>query len=413
MSAAADRGGAPDVAVVGGGIVGTAAAAILAGAGARVVLYEREALGAGASGRNSGVVQRPFDPALVPLYVETVALYRELEASGAGFALGGRAAGLLLLDPSVAVARAVAADLAATFPDLGAEALDAADVARLEPALAPDLAACRVPIGFPVPPSAATYAYATLAERRGAVIRLGRAAVPAVGGGRAAGVRVDGRLEPAGAVLVAAGPWSPALLDPTGRWRPITRLWGVVVETLLGTPPGHVLEEAAMDEALGTGAAVAGAGGPDPGSGTAGAGTARPGPIPASPPAAADARPAFSLVTAAGVSVVGSTFVPGDAEPGLAAWEVRLLEHGARFVPAIADAPIRGVRACARPVALDERPLLGAVPGVEGLYVAAGHGPWGISTGPASARIVVDAILGRAPAIAPALDAARFGSPFG
>lgn len=124
---------APDVAVIGGGIVGTAAAAILSGAGASVVLYETEALGAGASGRNSGVIQRPFDAALVPLYEETVALYRELEAAAAGFAIGQRPAGLLLLDRSFEAVSAVARDLAARFPDLEPEPLDPAKVERLEP----------------------------------------------------------------------------------------------------------------------------------------------------------------------------------------------------------------------------------------------------------------------------------------
>ena len=43
----------------------------------------------------------------------------------------------------------------------------------------------------------------------------------------------------------------------------------------------------------------------------------------------------------------------------------------------------------------------------QGLWVAAGHGPWGISTGPATARVVVDALLGRADVPAP-LSARRF-----
>jgi glycine/D-amino acid oxidase-like deaminating enzyme len=44
---------------------------------------------------------------------------------------------------------------------------------------------------------------------------------------------------------------------------------------------------------------------------------------------------------------------------------------------------------------------VGEVEGVEGLWVAAGHGPWGISTGPATARLAVDAILsGRAVPVA-------------
>jgi glycine/D-amino acid oxidase-like deaminating enzyme len=39
--------------------------------------------------------------------------------------------------------------------------------------------------------------------------------------------------------------------------------------------------------------------------------------------------------------------------------------------------------------------------------VAAGHGPWGISTAPASARLVAEAILHPGTAIPDALDVAR------
>ncbi len=39
-------------------------------------------LGAGASGRNSGVVQHPFDPVMVELYRETLALYRGPDDDG-------------------------------------------------------------------------------------------------------------------------------------------------------------------------------------------------------------------------------------------------------------------------------------------------------------------------------------------
>jgi glycine/D-amino acid oxidase-like deaminating enzyme len=52
-------------------------------------------------------------------------------------------------------------------------------------------------------------------------------------------------------------------------------------------------------------------------------------------------------------------------------------------------------RTCGRPVTADALPLLGPVPGVVGLFVAAGHGPYGISLGPASGRIAADAVLGR------------------
>ena len=66
-----------DFAVVGGGIVGCALAAFLAEGGAEVTLYEREAIAAGASGRNSGVVQDPLDPALTGLYEESLGHYRD------------------------------------------------------------------------------------------------------------------------------------------------------------------------------------------------------------------------------------------------------------------------------------------------------------------------------------------------
>ena len=98
-------------------------------------------------------------------------------------------------------------------------------------------------------------------------------------------------------------------------------------------------------------------------------------------------------------------------EPHPADWVERILSRAATFVPSLADAPIRGTRACARPQSLDGRPLIGRVPGRRDLYVCAGNGSWGISTGPASARLVVDQILGRSPVIPPELDPGRFGPP--
>ncbi|MCI0581436.1 MAG: FAD-binding oxidoreductase [Chloroflexi bacterium] len=383
----------PTVAVIGGGIVGLATAAYLAEGGARVTLYEREAIAAGASGRNSGVVQHPFDPLLVPLYHETVAAYRRLAAvaPGGGFALPTDPAGLLLVAHRPGLVAALATHLRLSVPELDVEVVDSTALRALEPSIAEGVHAVRVSVAFPVVPAAPTYAWANRAERLGVAIRLGRAARPAIRDGRAVGVDVDGRREPAEAVVVAAGPWSAELCDPSGRWRPIRPLWGVVVETLLADPPGHVIEEAAMDVALGTGdVAVA-------------AGEAR-----ADASGAVDA-PETSLVTAAGATAVGSTFL--DDEPDPPAWTERILARAATFVPAVADAPIRETRACARPLSVDGRPLAGAIPWLRGLYVCSGHGPWGITTGPASARQVADLVLGRGPAIPAAFDPARFGHP--
>jgi glycine/D-amino acid oxidase-like deaminating enzyme len=117
---------APDVVVIGGGIVGTAAAAFLAGEGARVTLYDSEGLASGASGVNSGVVQYPLDPALVPLYLETVELYPDLSAAEAGFRLPPEPAGLLFISRHRDVVLQRANTLAVSYPVLRPEILEGA-----------------------------------------------------------------------------------------------------------------------------------------------------------------------------------------------------------------------------------------------------------------------------------------------
>ena len=386
-----------DVVVVGGGIVGTAAGAFLAETGLRVVLVEGDGLASGASGANSGVVQHPFDPVLAALYRETVALYRGLAAGDPAFRFGAEPAGMLFVSRQEAAVRRMARSIGDDFPALRTDVLAGHELEQLEPALARDLWACRVDIGYPVLPAASTYAYATLAEARGVVVRLGREASLEIAGDLVTGVRVGDRRVPAGAVFVAAGPGSAQLVDPTGRWAPVRPLWGVVVEADLAAPPGHVLEEAEIGAVIGV---------PDAGA-ARGTGALRD----TGPDRTGETVPEidFSLVPLPGGSAVGSTFLP--AEPDPAAWMEPVLLNAARFVPGVVDAPIRGVRACARPQSVDGRPLVGRVPWLRQLFICAGHGPWGISTGPASARLVADLLLGREAAIPAELDPGRFGTP--
>jgi D-hydroxyproline dehydrogenase subunit beta len=355
----------PDFAVIGGGIAGAAAAAFLARAGASVELYERDRVAAAASGRNSGAIQHPYDDELAALHRETIDLYAALE----GFELPPIPAGVLLLASDRDALAGTAAALARSCPELRPEMVDASDA---EAALAPDLAACRIVTGYPVRPAAATTAFAALARRHGAAIHEGVEAAPWLEGGRARGVLAGGERRAAGAVLVAAGPWTPVLVasaDPGGVPVPIAPVWGVNVEVALAEPPRHVLEEAGVEGVSG---------------------------------AEAPAK-LFSLVTADGAGALGSTFLAAEPDPEALAPE--LLRRGERFVPALAGARVVSTRACARPQSADGRPLVGPI--AERLHVLAGHGPWGISTGPASARLAADVLLGRAEP-PPALDARRF-----
>jgi D-hydroxyproline dehydrogenase subunit beta len=363
-----------DAVIVGGGIVGVSAAAQLASTGRRVVLVERTGIAAGASGRNSGVVQHPFDPVLVDLHLETLSLYRGLEA----FSIPEAPVGLLLVTHDGDGARRFSAEVLATHPHLRPTYVPPEEMASLEPVVAPGVAACRLDIGYPVAPAAATMAFADRARILGVEIRLGEGAGLWWDGGRAAGVElVSGERIAAADVVVAAGPWTPTIVDPSGAWRPISANWGVVVSIDLPDAPRHVLEEAEISI--------------EPGADAEGMGMS------------------FSLVTADGVASLGSTFL--DDEPDPDALVPALIERGTTFVPSIATAELGQARRCARPLSIDGRPLVGGVPGIERLWVAAGHGPWGISTGPASGRLVADLIDGRIKAAPPALDPGRFPAP--
>lgn len=377
-----------DVVVVGGGIIGCAAAAIMADRGARVALVEGSAIGAGASGRNLGAVQHPFDVMLAGLFAESVARYRALgDVATNDFTIPAGPAGLLLLTRDADAAAAQAQRMRDAFPELEPETLGPADVQLLEPALAPGPAAVRLETGYPIPPASATEAWASLAEERGAAILIGQPARPELDGDRVAGVMLrDGRAIAADAVLVAAGPWSPALVDPSGQWRPIVSTWGVTIQLrLAGATPRHIIEE--NDAELLNRAEAA---------------TARAAAM--EPDADPDPPSLFSIASAGGISTIGSTFLPDEPDP--ARIGSLLLRRAAAFLPSVVEAELVGRRVCARPQSVDGRPFIGPVAGREGLFVCAGHGPWGISTGPASAAMAARAILdGTRPP--PELEAAR------
>jgi glycine/D-amino acid oxidase-like deaminating enzyme len=363
---------APDVAVIGGGIIGCSAAAILAERGAKVALFEATAIAAGASGRNLGAIQHPFDAVLAPLYRASLEHYRQLSTAEDGFTFPSEPAGLLTLNRDPDAARRQVAKLRAAVPDLPVAFMDADSVAAAEPSLVPGFAACRLDTGYPIPPAWATAAFERLAVRRGARVSVGVAAEAWIEEGKVKGVKLaDGSRHPSDVVLIAAGPWSPSLVAPGRTWEAITRTWGVTVQLDLGqAAPRHVIEEdevEAVNRPL-----VAAARSAD-------------GEWEADPPSF------FSVASAGGLSTLGSTFLPREPDPAPIAR--LLIDRGAAYLPAIATAPVREIRVCARPQSADSRPFIGPVEGVEGLFVCAGHGPWGISTGPASAALVVEAML--------------------
>lgn len=372
----------PDVAIVGGGIIGASAAAHLAAAGARVALFEQGAdVAAAASGRNAGLILRPPDPVMATLYDESVALYRELAGTPIG---DGRAFGLPT-DPIAMLGLSADEDLMRRLAtSFATDLIDRQGLRELEPLVAPDLVAVTISSGFAARPADATRAHAWLARMRRADIRVGAAARPWVQNGRALGVEVGGARVAAGTVLIAAGWWTRDLVDGAGALArlPVFPVWGVLVEMAMPEPPRHVLEEVTAEDSMNLAA-----------HGEAPLFTLNPAPL------LADGRPSAN-------PAIGNTLAPVEPDP--AALAPVLVQHARRFLPSLRDDQTRSVRACPRPGSPDGRPFVGFVEGVAGLVVAAGNGPWGISTGPATGRVAARAVMdGDDRSVPPELRASR------
>ena len=83
---------------------------------------------------------------------------------------------------------------------------------------------------------------------------------------------------------------------------------------------------------------------------------------------------------------------PADVGPDAGA-HARLEALCRSLSPALAAAPIVARQACFRPVTEDGLPLIGRVPGGNGVYVATGHSVWGMLNAPATGEAMAELIL--------------------
>jgi len=215
------------VVIVGGGLMGLSAAFHLrrADPGARVTVLERARVGAAASGASAaGVRVMGRDPAERALALASLArwpgLDRELEAPTRYRRTGG-----LRLALDEASWRAAAPWLAEQRADgVPVEIVDAQAARALAPGIAAGcLGGVHAPIDGQAEALPATEAFGRAARRLGARVEEG-VGVPAlvVEGGRVVGVeRGDGRREACDVAIVAAGAWSPTLLAGIGVTLPI------------------------------------------------------------------------------------------------------------------------------------------------------------------------------------------------
>jgi glycine/D-amino acid oxidase-like deaminating enzyme len=233
---------APDVVIVGCGVTGAAAAWQLTCRGVRdVLVLERGTVGCGGTGKSSGIVRCHYGvPSLAAMAWKGLRLLEnaaDVLGDDAGFRQVGYVVGVgpenaAALHANLAMQQGLGIDTAVLGPGAVAGLWPAADLSGFA-------AFGYEPRGGYGDPYRTAQAFAAAARRAGAVIRQGRAvAAVLASSGRVTGVRLaDGTVQPAGSVVLAAGPWSAALAAPLGVQLPIQ----VCREQILLVAPGRSL----------------------------------------------------------------------------------------------------------------------------------------------------------------------------
>ena len=233
MSAASGK--AHDVIVLGAGIVGAATAYFLAKKGIRVLLVEGEAPGWGASGRNPGFQWLHTRKAGIQMELGLAGrrLADELREELDDFEMRPSGGMIYFVDErQLPLFRAFIAERRAA--GLPMELIDGKAAREHCPALSEKvLGASWNPLDAHQNTAMLVDALVAAANRHGAELRSNcRIAKLAIEGGRCVGVvTADGETISAGKVVLAAGAWSPRLLEPLGMSLPISAMRLQVVET--------------------------------------------------------------------------------------------------------------------------------------------------------------------------------------
>jgi glycine/D-amino acid oxidase-like deaminating enzyme len=214
-----------------------------------------------------------------------------------------------------------------------------------------------------VHPRKFTSAIMSAAQRNGARVHTGRVTgiARSADGSTTRGVKVDGRLVEADAVVVAMGPWSIL----ASSWIMLPAVFGQQSPSLVYDTGADVPAEALfLDYHEKDGSVVT---------------------VEVFPRADGTTHvTAFS-------DIAPLPLDPAAVSPDAAALD-RLKRICERLSPAFRTDRIIARQACFRPVTEDGLPLIGKVPQLDGAYVATGHNVWGILNAPATGEALAELI---------------------
>ncbi len=350
-----------DVLIIGGGVIGLMTARELALAGADVALVEMGGTGRQASWAGGGILS-PLYPWRFAGAVNALAAWSQRaypELCQALFERSGidpeyAASGLLILDPEER-AEALAW---ATAEDATVEEMDIERIEREEPGLAtktrsalwfPDVGQVRNPrLTKALHASIAPDVHIREHEE---VLQL------SVENGRTTGVRTTAGEIQAERVVVCTGAWTADLLGKLGRKPDIQPVRGQMI--LFHAKPGQIRHMSLL-------------------------------------------RERYVIPRRDGRVLIGSTLEDvGFEKRTTAEAKEELYRTAIEMFPLLKRTPIEDHWAGLRPGSPSGIPYIGPFPEVDGLYVNAGHYRNGLVTGPASARLLADLLLGLEPILPP------------
>ncbi|HTJ08778.1 MAG TPA: FAD-binding oxidoreductase [Candidatus Binataceae bacterium] len=357
-----------EVIVVGAGVVGCSLALHLARSGARVTVFDKAGeVCAGMSARSGALLRMHYTFApeaelawkSLGYFANWEAMVgRDAERHGCGFVRTGFA--IVVGPPNVEKLRANITMMRAVGIDTSV--VEPAELQSLEPAINVDdvaLAAYEPQSGY-ADPVATTRSMAEAAARHGAAFKLG---VP-IGAIETASGRIRGVVDAAGiryaadAVCVAAGPWTDRLLKPLGAAIGIRAERAQIASF---KRPSTLKHCGCIDTISGS-----------------------------------YFRPQGDAETLIGLGDVKAEYEPDPdsfREDNDADFVTEVAERLAHRVPAMAGAGYSRGHAGIYDVSPDSRAVMGPVPEVGGLYVAAGFSGTGFKTAPAVGAAMAELIL--------------------
>lgn len=361
-----------DAVIIGGGVIGCSIGYHLAKAGVSATILERGEIGMAASNAASGIlssISGGAGGAYTELVNASTAMFHELapelaEASGVDIEFAQCGELQLALNENEATSLYAATMEGESGED--AQWLSGKAVRDMEPALSEGIVgAVYSPEVCRVNNQRLSAAYARGAERQGATVHEHAEVIGLVRSGlRISGVRLHNEEILADHVIIAAGPWSSIIAEKLGSHVPVRPVRGVNLNL---QPVGRSI-----------GTVVHGGWG-------------------------------LLVPRNDGSVVAGATVEEADYDDRVTAGAVQdIMNMTEILVPSLRDARLNWALAGLRPGSPDDAPMLGAVPGWQGLHVATGHYRSGILLSAITGKLMAEHIAGDKPELIEHFNPRRF-----